>query len=167
MIEYFDSKFSKNISFHNKYSKKISFIFFFRGLDSSSCTQCISLLRSLARQGRTVVCTVHQPSALLFERFDQIYVLVEGHAFYRGSPLAVQPFLTATTGLRCPQYHNPADFSKYFLFVTLSLTFHEIILLIFIFYTSWCSNKLTAEFQYLSALRNSSQCKWFINIYLQ
>ncbi|XP_026478698.1 ATP-binding cassette sub-family G member 1 [Ctenocephalides felis] len=80
------------------------------GLDSSSCTQCITLLRSLARQGRTVVCTVHQPSALLFERFDQIYVLVEGHAFYRGSPLAVQPFLSATTGLRCPQYHNPADF---------------------------------------------------------
>lgn len=79
------------------------------GLDSSSSTQCIRLLKKLAQEGKTIICTIHTPSALLFEMFDHLYTLAEGCCIYKGASKNVVPFLKEL-GLVCPETFNPADF---------------------------------------------------------
>ncbi|XP_045339081.1 ATP-binding cassette sub-family G member 4 isoform X2 [Leopardus geoffroyi] len=51
------------------------------GLDSASCFQVVSLMKSLAQGGRTIICTIHQPSAKLFEMFDKEVDPIESHTF--------------------------------------------------------------------------------------
>lgn len=79
------------------------------GLDSSSSFDTITLLDELASEGRTIVCTIHQPSSSVYNLFKQIYVLDKGKCAYQGSPQNTVKYLQSI-GLTCPEYHNPADY---------------------------------------------------------
>lgn len=79
------------------------------GLDDHSCYQVVSLLKHLAAQGRTIICTIHQPSARLFQMFEQVYILAMGECLYQGGTEKIVPYLQSIN-LPCPKYHNPADY---------------------------------------------------------
>lgn len=87
------------------------YCYLIRGLDSHSCYQVVSLLKHLAAQGRTIICTIHQPSARLFQQFEQVYILAMGECLYQGGTEKMVSYLQSVN-LPCPVYHNPADYSK-------------------------------------------------------
>jgi len=80
------------------------------GLDSANCRLVTLLLRKLAEQGRTIVCTIHQPPESVFFSFHCIYVLAKGaRVLYCDSPSNLHDFLKRQS-YPCPEGHNPADF---------------------------------------------------------
>ncbi|XP_017773005.1 PREDICTED: ATP-binding cassette sub-family G member 1-like isoform X2 [Nicrophorus vespilloides] len=79
------------------------------GLDDLSSSQCIQLLKSLAEGGRTIICSIHTPSAKIFSTFDNVYILADGHCVYQGYGPEVVGYLD-NVGLPCPKHYNPADF---------------------------------------------------------
>ncbi|KAF1939631.1 hypothetical protein EJ02DRAFT_456735 [Clathrospora elynae] len=48
------------------------------GLDSQSSWSIISFLRKLSSAGQAILCTIHQPSAILFQEFDRLLFLARG-----------------------------------------------------------------------------------------
>lgn len=48
------------------------------GLDSQTSWAVIDLLQKLSNAGQSILCTIHQPSAMLFQRFDRLLLLAEG-----------------------------------------------------------------------------------------
>lgn len=84
--------------------------------------QCISLLKMIAKGGRTIICSIHTPSARIFSTFDHVYIMAEGQCVYAGLGDDVVPFL-ATLGLNCPTHYNPADFGNSVLFLFFNVLF--------------------------------------------
>lgn len=48
------------------------------GLDGQSAWNIVRFLRKLADHGQAILCTIHQPSSLLFESFDRLLLLQRG-----------------------------------------------------------------------------------------
>ena len=48
------------------------------GLDSQSSWSIVAFLRKFADSGQAILCTIHQPSAILFQEFDRLLFLMKG-----------------------------------------------------------------------------------------
>ncbi|KAL7117782.1 hypothetical protein ACP275_03G094800 [Erythranthe tilingii] len=54
------------------------------GLDSTTALRIIQMLQKIARAGKTVVTTIHQPSSRLFSKFDKLILMSNGCSLYFG-----------------------------------------------------------------------------------
>lgn len=80
------------------------------GLDSLSSSQFVTFLSNLAKSGKTIICSIHAPSALMFQAFDHVYAIAEnGKCIYQGSSRNIVPFLVELD-MSCPESYNPADY---------------------------------------------------------
>ncbi|XP_054824323.1 ABC transporter G family member 21-like isoform X2 [Prosopis cineraria] len=80
------------------------------GLDSTTAQRIVVMLRGLARGGRTVVTTIHQPSSRLYRMFDKVVVLSDGYPIYSGKAVRVMEYLGSIGFVPAFNFINPADF---------------------------------------------------------
>ena len=84
------------------------------GLDSQTAWSICALLRKLADNGQAILCTIHQPSAILFQEFDRLLFLAKGgKTVYFGEVGEGSRILTSyfeRNGARpCGSDENPAE----------------------------------------------------------
>ncbi|KAG2033847.1 ABC-2 type transporter-domain-containing protein, partial [Suillus americanus] len=85
------------------------------GLDSQSAWAIVQFLRELADHGQAILCTIHQPSAELFQVFDKLLLLCKGgQTVYFGdigenSSTALNYF-ERNGAPRCGSDANPAEY---------------------------------------------------------
>ena len=63
------------------------------GLDSFSSLAVVDALQRMARRGTTIICTIHQPRPLIFQKYDRIIMLSKGQCVYNGTPMHCKTFL--------------------------------------------------------------------------
>lgn len=85
------------------------------GLDSQSAWSIVSFLKSLANLGQAVLCTIHQPSAELFQAFDKLLLLRKGgETVYFGDlghkAATLIDYFERNGSRTCQADENPAEF---------------------------------------------------------
>jgi ATP-binding cassette, subfamily G (WHITE), member 2, PDR len=85
------------------------------GLDSGAAFNIIRFLRKLAEAGQAILCTVHQPSSVLFEHFDILLLLESGgRTVYFGElghdSRTLIKYFEGNGGRKCPRSANPAEY---------------------------------------------------------
>ncbi|KAJ7327148.1 hypothetical protein JRQ81_016907 [Phrynocephalus forsythii] len=79
------------------------------GLDSSTSNAVLLLLKRMARQGRTIIFSIHQPRYSIFRLFDKLTLLAAGRMLYHGPAQDALEYFKSI-GYECESHNNPADF---------------------------------------------------------
>ncbi|KAL3962911.1 hypothetical protein ACCO45_004434 [Purpureocillium lilacinum] len=85
------------------------------GLDSQSSWAICAFLRKLANSGQAILCTVHQPSAVLFQQFDRLLFLAKGgKTVYFGdigdNSRTLLDYFSSRGARKCGDEENPAEY---------------------------------------------------------
>lgn len=84
------------------------------GLDSQTSWAILDLLEKLTKSGQAILCTIHQPSAMLFQRFDRLLFLAKGgKTVYFGdigeNSKTLTSYFERNGAPACPPEANPAE----------------------------------------------------------
>ena len=88
------------------------------GLDSQTSWAICDLMEKLAKHGTAILCTIHQPSAMLFQRFDRLLLLASdgkssGKTVYFGqigeNSSTMIEYFERHGAQPCPSNANPAE----------------------------------------------------------
>ncbi|OQE13527.1 hypothetical protein PENFLA_c046G06969 [Penicillium flavigenum] len=84
------------------------------GLDSQTAWSICTLMRNLADHGQAVLCTIHQPSAMLMQQFDRLLFLAKGgRTVYFGNlgpnMETLIKYFEDKGSPKCPPNANPAE----------------------------------------------------------
>jgi ATP-binding cassette, subfamily G (WHITE), member 2, PDR len=84
------------------------------GLDSQTSWAILDLLEKLTKSGQAILCTIHQPSAMLFQRFDRLLFLQKGgKTVYFGdigeNSKIMSAYFEKNGAPPCPPEANPAE----------------------------------------------------------
>ncbi|KAL4155440.1 hypothetical protein PRNP1_007550 [Phytophthora ramorum] len=79
------------------------------GLDSASTHNVMQFVSRLCRENKTVICTIHQPSSLVYNMFTNVVILTAGETVYFGPREPTIDHFSAA-GYSCPMYMNPAEY---------------------------------------------------------
>ncbi|KAF8624325.1 hypothetical protein AX17_007154 [Amanita inopinata Kibby_2008] len=85
------------------------------GLDSQSAWAIVSFLRDLAKNGQAILCTIHQPSAELFQVFDRLLLLQKGGQMVFFGDIGHNAtdlinYFEESVSRKCGEGENPAEF---------------------------------------------------------
>lgn len=83
------------------------------GLDTKTAWSILELLKSLASSGQSILCTIHQPTAQQFERFDRLLLIQSGRTLYFGDigedSRVVVEYFTKRGAAPCLSGESPAE----------------------------------------------------------
>jgi ABC-type multidrug transport system ATPase subunit/ABC-type multidrug transport system permease subunit len=79
------------------------------GLDATSAFQLVRTLKMLAKKGRTIVTTIHQPRSEIWGMFDELVILTQGSPVYSGHANDCISWFKKI-GMELPPFVNPAEY---------------------------------------------------------
>ncbi|KAK6934636.1 ABC-2 type transporter, partial [Dillenia turbinata] len=79
------------------------------GLDSTSASKLLQILQGVAKAGRTIITTIHQPSSRMFHMFDKLLLISDGYPVYYGKAGEAMEYFSSLRFV--PEIAmNPAEF---------------------------------------------------------
>ncbi|ELU05735.1 hypothetical protein CAPTEDRAFT_115120 [Capitella teleta] len=79
------------------------------GLDASTASAVMTLLKGLSQRGRTIVFSIHQPRYSIYRHFDRLMLLSNGETVFHGPAMEALVHFRSI-GYQCEARNNPPDF---------------------------------------------------------
>ncbi|KAL6120880.1 hypothetical protein NUSPORA_02309 [Nucleospora cyclopteri] len=80
------------------------------GLDSTTASKIILEISKMARQGKAIIVSIHQPSEGILKIFDKIMLMSKGKTIFLGSPEYAETYFNNLGMVQTDKKVNPADF---------------------------------------------------------